>query len=199
MIWYVCAVKNKVLITIIFCFISTVLPINMCRAYTLGQLPENWVTVQRYEDISDESNRNSRTDVQYLLVDRQLCVSSTNTEEYFHFAYKILSHAGVHNYSELEFDLNPIYQQLSIHEVKIIRGANVIDGIPISEFKTIQREQDLDRKIFDGRQTIVAFLSDVRLGDIIEFSYTVAGKNPAMKDHFSKWVRTQWSLPVTRM
>ncbi len=196
--WYDFPVKIKPVLILFSFLIFVGQSISVCQAYTLGQVPGNWVGFHHYENISDDAGANPRTDVHYLLVDNQYRITSNDTEEYRHLAYQILSHAGVQKYSEIEFEYDPTYQELDIHEIKIIRGKKIIDGIQISEFKTIQREQELDRKIFDGRQTTVGFLSDIRQGDIIEFAYTISGQNPALNNHYSETFKTEWSLPVSQ-
>ncbi len=44
----------------------------------------------------------------------------------------------------------------------------------------------MDRYIYDGSLTAVVNLSDVRVGDIVEYAYTRKGYNPVHKDHLDR-------------
>lgn len=62
---------------------------------------------------------------------------------------------------------NPIF-----HSIKIYRGDEVIDVLKDAKFKILQREDQLDVAMLDGRLTAVLTISDLRVGDELEVEYT---------------------------
>ena len=68
-----------------------------------------------------------------------------------------------------------------------------VAGIPafLEERQVLQRERDLESRVYDGRRTVDLELDDVRPGDVLEFAYTLAGQNPVFGDHhaggFAEW------------
>lgn len=130
----------------------------------------------------------------YLLGDQQ-----KNVEEkisYSHIAMKIISEAGVENASQVSIEYNPEYEKLLLHTVELIRDGKHINKLNLSKFKTLQRETDLERNIYDGTYTAVLILDDVRKGDVIEYSYSIKGKNPIYSEKFSTSFYSQYSVPL---
>ncbi|PYO75694.1 MAG: hypothetical protein DMD63_16265, partial [Gemmatimonadetes bacterium] len=60
----------------------------------------------------------------------------------------------------------------------------------------LQREKELERRIYDGTITALFILEDVRVGDVIDFSYTIRGANPILGDRYAGYFWTAYSAPV---
>ncbi|HEY0741012.1 MAG TPA: DUF3857 domain-containing protein [Chryseosolibacter sp.] len=119
----------------------------------------------------------------FLLYDEQEnCLAQ---EDYHHYAYTILTSEGIQAMSDLSVTFDPAYQQIIFHEVKIRRGDQVIDQLS-KNINVIQREQSMDRYLYDGSKTAVINLRDIRVGDIIEYSFTRKGSNPVHEGHVAR-------------
>jgi transglutaminase-like putative cysteine protease len=119
----------------------------------------------------------------YLLMDQQ---ENAGTQESFeHYAYTILTTEGIQNMSDLSFEFEPTYQQLILHEIKIIRNGSAINQLS-KDIQVIQREQSLESNLYDGTKTAIVNLRDIRVGDIIDYSFTRKGYNPVYKGHFNR-------------
>lgn len=119
----------------------------------------------------------------YLLVDDQ--ENFTLQESYSHYVYKILTTEGVQQMSDLSFDFDPSYEKFTLHTISIHRDGEVINQIP-KEIRTIQREESMDRFLYDGTLTAVVNLTDVRVGDIVEYAFTRKGYNPIYGDYINR-------------
>jgi hypothetical protein len=119
----------------------------------------------------------------YLLLDEQ--ENTITQEDYYHYAYTILNTEGVQEMSDLSFDFDPAYNNLILHEIKIIRGATVVDQLS-KNIQVIQREQSMDRYLYDGTKTAIVNLKDIRVGDIVEYSFTRKGYNPVHQGHVAR-------------
>jgi transglutaminase-like putative cysteine protease len=67
------------------------------------------------------------------------------------------------------------------------------------QVKVLQRERDLESRIYDGRKSVMLDLSDVRVGDIVEFAYARAGMNPVFQGHHASDFDLQWEVPVAHV
>lgn len=132
----------------------------------------------------------------YLLVEEQ--ENTSLQERYFRYAYKVLTNEGIQTMSDLSVEYDPAYQTLSFHNVRVHRNGKIINQLPAS-IKTIQREERMDRYLYDGSLTAVLNLTDIRVGDIIEYSFTYRGYNPVYDNHISKKIYLNFSSPYERL
>ncbi len=147
--------------------------------------------------ISDSAISEGATGYQYLLYDVQ---DHLDKEQGFrHYAVKVLSTEGVQEMSDISASFDPTYQQLRFHGLTITRGAEVIDKLPRAKIDVFQRESNMENALYDGTETAVIHLSDVRVGDVIEYSYSVSGFNPINSGHYQRSYYTKLTIPVNRI
>jgi transglutaminase-like putative cysteine protease len=130
----------------------------------------------------------------YLLMDHQENIASE--EIYYHYVIKIVNNDGVQNMSDIDIDFEPSFQKLTFHEINIYRNGVKTDELKNHKIKTIQRETEMDRYLYDGSLTAIVNLKGVREGDIIEYSFTRKGFNPIYKGHYFKGFYFEYSYPV---
>jgi len=137
--------------------------------------------------------------VQYLLVDRQVRVAGASTSRYSHFVTRILHEDQLADESQIEVVFDPSYQRLSFHHVRLRRAGVVLDRLRPQAIQLLQRERDLEALILDGRKSAHLVLDDVRVGDVIDYDYTLEGSNPALADARYGRVDLQYSVPVEQI
>ncbi len=157
--------------------------------------PPVWV-----EPLAPDLSRAPAADVsgglEYLLVEDQVRIGLGPAEHYRHLVRRVLSPKGVENGSEVRIDFDPAYQELLLHRVTIHRGRTRLDALRPRDLKLIQREPELDRRLFDGALTAVLFLRDVRQGDVIETAWTVRGENPVFGGRWMGSGALAYGVPV---
>ena len=134
-----------------------------------------------------------------VLDDQQIKVSGKSVERYYHFYRRVDNTAGLNDLSQLRFYFEPSYQQLAIHFVRIIRGSSVIESLNPAEVKTVQKETELDQQLYNGTLAAVIFVNDIRVGDIVEYAYTITGDNPVMGGRFTETVYLADTEPIEEM
>lgn len=77
---------------------------------------------------------------------------------------------------------NPSSDDLTIHSLKIIRGAKVIDVLATTKFQVIQRENNLDYAMLDGQLTATLQAPGLQVGDELMLAATVRRKDPTLGD-----------------
>ena len=61
----------------------------------------------------------------YMLLDKQFDIRTK--QQYFHYAYKVISESGIQNYSELTLNYNPAYETVELNSLRIYRDGKYID------------------------------------------------------------------------
>jgi hypothetical protein len=158
--------------------------------------PASWVTPHLFERtklLKPEAN----ADQHWLLLEQQTDAASEET--FHHGVRQILNVAGVQNGSTLKLDFNPSYQTLTLHWMRLWRGTNFLNRLELEKIRVVRRERDLDDQLLNGEQTAVLVMDDVRVGDVVDYAYSVRGANPVFNGKFSAGVRVQWNQPVERL
>lgn len=133
----------------------------------------------------------------YLLLEEQH--NTINRQNYFHYAKAIINEEALTNASQIEFSYDPSYQKGILHFVKVIRGSTIIDKTKGLDFKILNEEGQRGAGILTGSQTFYTNLSDIRKGDIIEYSFSVNGENPIMGNYFDYSMSLSFSEPVDKI
>lgn len=158
--------------------------------------PPSWVQQLSPPDLSTGQSRGGIT---YLLADYQYKVSKATVEKYHHQIKRVDSASGLEDISQLEFNFEPSYQTLIIHYIRILRGGQTIDALRPREINVIQQETELSERLYNGTLTALAILSDVRVGDIVEYAYSINGDNPVMSGHYADTFYMEISRPVEQV
>lgn len=138
-----------------------------------------------------------QVNLQYLLIDTQ-----RNWEEkvlYSHFVIKALTQSGLEQISQIHIDFDPSYYQVIVHAIRICRDGQWFDRLENSHHNVIQREEELDQNLYVGDLTLVYFLNDIRVGDIIEYSYSLVGQHPLFVSHYVDMVFLQRESPIEKI
>jgi transglutaminase-like putative cysteine protease len=114
-----------------------------------------------------------------LLDDHQVRVTNT-VADYKRRVEKVLTSGGVQNASELTIDFDPTYETVVLHSVLLMRGGKTINELPKAAIRVIDKEDQTADRIYDGMRSALVILSDVRPGDIIDYSYSLDGGNPIL-------------------
>lgn len=144
--------------------------------------PQSWVRPLDLESTTTEPSSASST---FLLDDHQIRVSQT-VDRYYHHIQKIETAAGLADMSQLRFYFEPSYQQLAIHFIRIRRNGESLNSLRPSEIKVIQQEEGLDQQLYNGTLAAIIFLNDLRVGDIVDYAYTISGENPVLGGRYAE-------------
>ncbi|MEI7724254.1 MAG: DUF3857 domain-containing protein [Bacteroidota bacterium] len=162
----------------------------------IGPAP-GWITPVTPEYGPIPSGKAMQAGYYYLLFNIQ---ERTGIQQrYDHLAVKVLNNEGVQSMADISVDFNPSYEKLLFHTLQVIRDGKVINKLNSNEIKVIQREVNLDQYMYDGMQTALINLKDIRINDIIEYAYSITGYNPIFGDHFSDYLQMEFSAPVRHL
>lgn len=137
-------------------------------------------------------------DSDYLLVDDQSQWRPDGQSHYFKIAIRANNLDSLEKNSRVEAVFIPEYQRLRWHSLDIIRDGKRISKLDPRDVRIIQTEDELDKEMLTGQVTSLVFIPDTRVGDVIEYSYTVEGTNPIFDNRFFRRYNLSWQDPVAQ-
>ncbi|MBN8480814.1 MAG: DUF3857 domain-containing protein [Xanthomonadales bacterium] len=140
-----------------------------------------------------------RDGLDYLLVDTQVRAIRSSRTLYRRMALRAVDISGVEGAANIEIGFDPSWQTLELHAIDLIRDGRVIDKLAGATVRVLQREAELERRIYDGRKTASVFLEDVRVGDTIDYAYSLSGRNPVFGGRDSGTFDLDHRVPVARI
>ncbi|WP_394835068.1 DUF3857 domain-containing protein [Pendulispora rubella] len=117
------------------------------------------------------------------VVDDQYRVDAS-VEHYAHRVKRIVSAAGVDEVGQVQIEFDPIYEHLTLHHVSILRGAASIDALTMATVRVTDVESEADQRVYNGRRSAHVLIHDLRVGDVVDYDYTVEGQNPVLGGRF---------------
>lgn len=130
-----------------------------------------------------------RAPMHYRVIDEQVLVEPASNWRYTHVVRVANDAAGLAQASQIEIDFDPSIQTLTLHHLDVVRDGRRIGKIDRKRIQLLQRETQLERAMYDGRVTLSVVLDDVRVGDQIDWAYSVRGANPVFD---GKFVHLAW-------
>ena len=172
-------------------------PLIASESVLKKEVTDSWVETFETDIGAQSPNAGNQSDLYYLLVDRQK--HAEEKARFIHYSYRLLTESGVQENSQLSVSFDPAYETLTFHRLRIIRDSKTIDRLQGQKIEVLRRETGADRQVYDGRLSAMIVLDDIRVGDVIEYSYSIRGSNPVFDDHFSTDEATRWSSPVHQL
>lgn len=159
--------------------------------------PGNWVLDVPFTDSSIKPSADTKYGIFYRLFDRQVDVTdAANHANYSKIEFEFTNLGGVEDRSTITIDFDPNYESIVMHSLGIVRDSVYIDRLESTELEVLRTEEDLDDLFYNGTKTLTLILDDVRVGDILRYSYTRNGSNPVFDNLFEYTARTQFYHPM---
>jgi len=147
------------------------------------QTVPTWVVSVEPSSVESTATAETPNGGRYLLYDRQVRVGAV-VESYTRSTRLITNEAGLATSSQVRIDFDPSYETVAIHSVTVRRGAETSNRLVADAVKILQREPNLEAQVFDGRQSAVLFVSDLRVGDVVETAFTIRAADPNAQGHY---------------
>ncbi|MBQ4811547.1 DUF3857 domain-containing protein [Pseudoalteromonas luteoviolacea] len=187
--------KWPVYIVLIF-FISTAWQVNAidkAPEIAFGQVP-NWVNDVALTELPAQLDK----PMHYRLLDRQV-----NTEANFAYfvrsRYQYTDSAGVQDNAAIRIRFNPAFEQLTFHKVHVYRNNKLIQSVGKEQVKLINAEDEQQGNLYSGEYEALILLKDIRVGDELEYSYTMKGQNPVFNGNFGHFASFGWSVDIDKV
>jgi transglutaminase-like putative cysteine protease len=185
--------RIPVVLTVLFCVAGSAVLLaagvaGRGRESVMIGKPPPWVVplvVSELRGSGKSAADSAKNGIEYLVRDEQIRLNEGRLEQYRHRVSMVVSAGGLEQAAEIKIEFEPSYEQLVIHHVQIRRGGATIDALRPREIKLIQQEDSLSDREYNGRISALMFLSDVRIGDAIDYAYSISGQNPVLRGRFA--------------
>ncbi|WP_430421867.1 DUF3857 domain-containing protein [Phenylobacterium sp.] len=138
--------------------------------------PAKWVQVAEAPPPPPADNAPA---VQTLLDDNQSRLTPQGDAYYNRRVRKILKAEGLPSMTSFSVTWDPDDEQVTIHTLRIIRDGKTIDLLDKGKkMLVLRRERDLERAMLDGRMSASQQIEGLQVGDILDASWTHAGRDP---------------------
>jgi len=111
-------------------------------------------------------------------------------------AYKVTDRSGLEAAARIDIVFDPAVDDVVLHHVRVWRDGKPQDRLKGLNIQVLRREKELDKGVFDGRKTAHLELSDVRVGDIVDYAYSLETVDPQLAGAFFGTINTSWGAPT---
>jgi lipoprotein NlpI/transglutaminase-like putative cysteine protease len=133
----------------------------------------------------DASPAVDKAPLHYRVMDTQVKLGPQGASHYEHLVRVVNDASGLGQAAQIEVMFDPSYQRLTLHHVDVVRNGQRLSRLDRNKVQLLQRETQLERRMYDGRVTASLVLDDVRVGDQIDYAYSVDGSNPVFENRFA--------------
>jgi len=137
--------------------------------------------------------------LRYDLIDDQVRLAPNTRGRWHHEISEAVTDKGIDALSHHEIAFDPSWETLTLVQLDVIRDGRRTSRLHAAQVKVLQRERDLESRIYDGRKSVLLDLPDVRVGDTVEFAYARSGMNPVFQGHHASDFDLQWEVPVAHV
>ncbi|MBV8626244.1 MAG: DUF3857 domain-containing protein [Herbaspirillum sp.] len=97
---------------------------------------------------------------------------------------------------QVSLEFVPQYQKLHLHSLRVLRGRDVLDQTSRVQVRFLQRELGLENGIYSGTVAAVLLVADLRVGDTVQYAYSIDGANPVFGNTYAQDAGWDWNMPV---
>lgn len=147
-----------------------------------GPAPE-WVVPSEFVGETVAPEGSGQLPVRIVLSESQVRLEPGRQTTYLAFAIRFQNSQGL-SAGDLSLVWRPEFDELTVHQVHIRRGDEIIDVLGEGQtFTTLRREQSLEQAMLDGVLTANMFPAGLEVGDTLEVAYSAASSNPVLAGH----------------
>lgn len=161
-------------------FTVTLLTSSLQSNQPTSDTQPSWVKPTEFSLEVPENN----TEADYIPLLNDTQINLENQTRFFRNVYKVLSQGGIKPLSQIRIEYNPSYHKLNIHQIRVFRGGEWQDRLADPSTKKTVHQGTSNTIAYKAVSTLVYVLSDIREGDIIEWSFSRTGELPLGKANF---------------
>ena len=129
--------------------------------------------------------------VRVVYQDTQTRLGDSGEEMYTAYRIKLLKPEAL-GLGNIQGAWNPGSDDLVVHELKVLRGKQVIDVLAKHKFEVIQRENNLENSVLNGQLTATLQVPGLQVGDEIVFAATLRHNDPILGRWSSGAMQMPW-------
>ena len=163
----------------------------------LAPVPE-WTDELELLEFPTDRSGEFRDGVAYLLHDLQVRKTPAGYDYAVRIAYRVTDRSGLEHAARISREFDPTDETLALNFIRIVREDGAVDNREDAEITVLRQEDGLEAGIIDGKLTAVVHLEDVRVGDVIDYSFSGTVTSHLWPDHYFEAVTVEWSVPLAQ-
>ncbi|WP_132999511.1 DUF3857 domain-containing protein [Luteimonas arsenica] len=132
----------------------------------------------------------------FLLVDDQVNLLGAEPVWHRRLVEQVVQERALASAARLSIDFQPLYQRVELHAVELLRAGERLERIGRADVQVLRREAEMESGLLDGRLTVQITVPDVRVGDRVEYRFSVIGANPIFGSEYHDVYRAAYSVPL---
>jgi transglutaminase-like putative cysteine protease len=125
------------------------------------------------------------------LLEAQIYVPRTGEPvRFFRSVVELRDRSALDDFSTIEIVHAPPHERVELHRLRVRRDGLWSDRLQVTEHRVAQRETALAQNVLSGHRSLLLLVPDLRVGDVLESSWSVVGENTALAGHVS----SEWRL-----
>lgn len=109
------------------------------------------------------------------------------------------SQAGLEGNSTLTWNVDPEFESVALHWIRVYRDGEWIDLLPDVEIDVVDARTDVQSWFYDDSKDVRIILERIQVGDVLDYGYTRVGSNPVVGDYYSSMAPLGYGVPVERI
>lgn len=163
----------------------------------LARGPEpDWVGAQPVPEMPADLLPLVHDGAAYLLVESQVMPTPDGQSIFSRYATQATDRSGLEEVATVTWSFDPVFETVRLTRLDLIRAGKTVslrDNLPAEVFR---RETRLDEGIIDGTQTVHLQVPDVRVGDIVDYSFVVESRPYVPGAQIAASAALEFSVPV---
>jgi hypothetical protein len=173
------------------CFALTATAQDISKYVSVAPAPD-WVLPAEL----DQSAFAQGDGVDYLLVDRQRNYAPEGAQHYARFATRYTTPSALEDGADFSIRFDPAFEKVVLHSIGIWRDGKRRDILDLSQMDMFRSETDREQLIYNGEMELSYILPDIRVGDVLDYAFSIEGQNPAIGPHFDSWAQHEYAVAV---
>ncbi|WDS36698.1 DUF3857 domain-containing protein [Pseudoxanthomonas sp.] len=135
-------------------------------------------------------------DLRYEVVSDQVDLTADKPVWHRHIRYLIVRERGLSDAGSISIGYQPDYQSLVLNQLDVVREGQRIDMRERAHYARLRREEDLAAGLLDGELTLNVTVPDLRVGDRVDYSFSVVGDNPIFGNAYYETYSARYGVPL---
>ena len=148
------------------------------QAVTIGA-PPTWVTAE--PAVVKEPAASGGLSL--VLLDMQTRYEKGERTRFVRGVLRVVDELGVGAAGRRTFEFVPPFEKLVLHKLELRRGKERLSQLGPERVRVLDEEPGHDASSYTGVRTAVVEMADVRVGDAVEYEYSLVGANPLLEGH----------------
>lgn len=132
----------------------------------------------------------------FLLLDRQVRWTREEETSFRRVAYEITDRSGLEEGARILWTFDPSHESVKFHSIAVVRDGVRSDRLQSTAIRSYRREEELNQGIVDGHLTLHADLTDIRVGDTIEYELSTVSKPQLDLGQLDLRFYLAWETPI---